>query len=122
MRRILLNFVPIAALCLPSTLLAANGEVDASALGVTTHLALLVGGVLCCSFALKIYFLLKGGELAAGWQMLTASFLLFSIGELLSVAAALEIIGLQTNAIRIVQVLALFLILFGVVKIKRSLS
>jgi hypothetical protein len=122
MKRILLYFVAVATLCLPGTLLAANGQADASVLSLATHLALFVVGALSCSVTLKIYFLLKGGELAAGWQMLTASFLLFSVGEVLNVAAALEIIGLQANAIRVLQVLALFLILLGVIKIKKSLS
>jgi hypothetical protein len=111
-----------AAFFLPATVLAGTGEAETSAIGLTTHLALLVGGVLCLAFSLRIYLLLKGGELATGWQMFAASFLTFSLAELLSVSAAVEIMALQINTIRVLQVLALFLILLGVVKIKRSLS
>lgn len=112
----------IIAVLLPSSLAAANGGAGSSAAGMTTDLALLIGGVLCFAYAMRIYLLLKGGELSTGWQMVTISFLLFVIAELLSVSATFEIIALQVNAIRVLQVLSLFLILFGVIKIKKSLS
>lgn len=122
MNRFLLYVIPVAALLLPAFALAGTGEADATTVGVASHVALLIGGVLCFSFAMKIYLLLKGGEMAVGWQMVTASFLLFTVSELLNISASLEIVGLQTNAIRVLQVLALFLILFGVVRIKKSLT
>jgi hypothetical protein len=71
---------------------------------------------------LKIFGLLKGGELSPGWQVLAISFLIFSFGQLLSLAIKLEIVSVQKNAISILQLLALVLIAVGVAKIKRSLT
>ena len=64
----------------------------------------------------------KGGELSPGWQVLAVSFLIFSLGQLLSLAIKLEIVTVQKNAISILQLLALILVAVGVTKIKKSLT
>lgn len=99
---------------------AAGGEV--SAIGVAIDVLLLVAGILCFVLCLKIFALLKGGELSPGWQMLSVSFLIFSIGQALSLAIELEFVALHKNAISVLQALALFLIVLGVARIKKSLT
>jgi hypothetical protein len=95
---------------------------DVTAFGVAIDIVLLAAGLLCFVMCLKIFGLLKGGELSPGWQVLAISFLIFSLGQLLSLAIKLEIVSVQKNAISILQLLALVLVAVGVSKIKRSLT
>jgi hypothetical protein len=99
---------------------AKTGEV--SAFGVAIDIVLLVVGLICFAVCLKIFALLRGGELSPGWQVLAVSFLIFSLGQLLSLAIKLDIVTMQRNAIGILQLLALILVAIGVTKIKKSLT
>jgi hypothetical protein len=99
---------------------AKTGEV--SAFGVAIDIVLLVVGLICFAVCLKIFALLRGGELSPGWQVLAVSFLIFSLGQLLSLAIKLDIVTMQRNAIGILQLLALILVAVGVTKIKKSLT
>ncbi len=95
---------------------------DVTAMGVAIDIILLAAGLLCFVLCLRIFALLRGGELSPGWQVLAISFLIFSLGELLSVAIKLDIVTVQKNAIGVLQLLALFLVAIGVAKIKKSLT
>ncbi|MCX6830829.1 MAG: hypothetical protein NT028_01685 [candidate division Zixibacteria bacterium] len=99
---------------------AKTGEV--SAFGVAIDIVLLVAGLIFFVMCLKIFALLRGGELSPGWQVLAVSFLIFSLGQLLSLAIKLDIVTMQRNAIGILQLLALILVAVGVTKIKKSLT
>lgn len=99
---------------------AKTGEV--SALGVAIDIVLLAAGLICFVVCLKIFALLRGGELSPGWQVLAISFLIFSLGQVLSLAIKLDIVTVQRNAIGILQLLALILVAVGVTKIKKSLT
>jgi len=99
---------------------AKTGEM--SAFGVAIDIVLLVAGLICFAGCLKIFALLRGGELSPGWQVLAVSFLIFSLGQLLSLAIKLDIVTMQRNAIGILQLLALVLVAVGVTKIKKSLT
>lgn len=99
---------------------AKTGEV--SAFGVAIDIVLLVAGLVCFVLCTKIFSLLRGGELSPGWQVLAISFLIFSLGQLLSLAIKLDIVAMQKNVIGILQLLALLLVAVGVAKIKKSLT
>lgn len=95
---------------------------ETSALGVAIDVLLLVAGLLCFSMCMKIFTLLKGGELSPGWQLLSVSFLIFAIGQALSISRELDFIALPKSAVSALHVLALFMIVLGVARIKKSLT
>ena len=95
---------------------------EGSALGVAIDVLLLIAGLLCFAMCLKIFSLLRGGDLSPGWQMLSVSFLIFSVAQVLSLSTELEIVLLHRNAVSILHAVALFLIVFGVARIKKSLT
>lgn len=95
---------------------------DTSAMGVAIDILLLVAGLLCFSMCMKIFTLLKGGELSPGWQLLSVSFLIFAIGQALSISRELDFIALPKSAVSALHVLALFMIVLGVARIKKSLT
>ena len=90
------KFVTISLLLLQAApLLADTPEHQGSAAGVAIDLLLLVAGLLCFVICTKIFTLLKGGELSPGWQMLSVSFLIFSLSQVLSLTIQLDIIALH---------------------------
>ncbi len=99
-----------------------NPANDTSAMGVAIDILLLVAGLLCFSMCMKIFTLLKGGELSPGWQLLSVSFLIFAIGQALSISRELDFIALPKSAVSALHVLALFMIVLGVARIKKSLT
>jgi hypothetical protein len=119
-RAVILALVAMPLTSVLAETTAKTGEV--SAFGVAIDIVLLVVGLICFVVCLKIFALLRGGELSPGWQVLAVSFLIFSLGELLSLAIKLDIVTMQKNAIGILQLLALLLVAVGVTKIKKSLT
>lgn len=99
-----------------------NPANDTSAMSVAIDVLLLVAGLLCFSMCMKIFTLLKGGELSPGWQLLSVSFLIFSIGQALGISRELDFIALPKSAVSALHVLALFMIVLGVARIKKSLT
>ncbi|TFH64595.1 MAG: hypothetical protein E4G91_05280 [Candidatus Zixiibacteriota bacterium] len=119
-RTVILALVALPASNALAQTAAKTGEV--SAFGVAIDIVLLVAGLICFVMCLKIFALLRGGELSPGWQVLAVSFLIFSLGQLLNLAIKLDIVTMQKNAIGILQLLALILVAVGVTKIKKSLT
>ena len=97
-------------------------ESNVSGLGVAVDFLLLGAGLICFSTCLKIFGLLKGGELSSGWQILAVSFIMFSLGQLLSISIDLEFVSLHHSAASVMHLLALGLVIMGVTKIKKSLT
>lgn len=95
---------------------------DTSAMGVAIDVLLLGAGLLCFSMCMKIFTLLKGGELSPGWQLLSFSFLIFAVGQALGISRELDFIALPKSAVSAFHVLALFMIVLGVARIKKSLT
>lgn len=115
--------LPVLLSLLPfSGVAAQTGGGETSALGVAIDVLLLVAGLLCFSMCLKIFALLKGGELSPGWQLLSVSFLIFSVGQALGIALELDFLSLPKSAVSALHVLALFMIVLGVARIKKSLT
>lgn len=113
----------LALVILPFTGAAAQtAPGESSAAAVAVDILLLIAGLLCFSLCMKIFSLLKGGELSPGWQLLSVSFLIFSIGQALSISLELDFLSLPKGAVSALQVLALFMIVMGVARIKKSLT
>jgi len=113
----------LALVILPFTGAAAQtAPGESSAVAVAVDILLLIAGLLCFSMCMKIFALLKGGELSPGWQLLSVSFLIFSIGQALSISLELDFLSLPQGAVSALQVLALFMIVMGVARIKKSLT
>jgi hypothetical protein len=119
-RTVILALVTLPVSSALAQTVAKTGEV--SAFGVAIDIVLLVTGLICFAVCQKVFALLRGGELSPGWQVLAVSFLIFSLGQLLSLAIKLDIVTMQRNAIGILQLLALILVAIGVTKIKKSLT
>jgi hypothetical protein len=119
-RLLTLTLLALPFVSAPAQTVVKTGEV--TAFGVAIDIVLLVAGLLCFVMCLKIFALLRGGELSPGWQVLAISFLIFSLGQLLSLAIKLDIVTVQKNAIGILQLLALILVAVGVARIKKSLT
>ena len=122
MAKIVGGLTGILLLLPAATALAQVKGNDVSAVGVVFDFMLLFTGILCFVMCLKIFSLLRGGELSPGWQMLSVSFLIFSIAQILSLSIELEFVALHKNAISVLQVVSLLLIALGVGKIKKSLT
>jgi hypothetical protein len=122
MRKLTLLTIPTICLFTPLQLMAQAGGMDVSAVDVVVDVLLLIAGLVCFSLCLKVFSLLRGGELSPGWQLLAISFLIFSIGQGLGLLIALEFMSIPQNAISAINVVALFMIVFGVAKIKKSLT
>lgn len=102
---------------------AQSGPVEqTSALDVAVDVLLMAAGLACFSMCLKIFGLLKGGELSPGWQILSVSFLIFAVGQALGISRELDFIALPKGAVSALHVLALFMIVLGVARIKKSLT
>ena len=117
----LLIFGLIALLFLPSALLAdaASGSSD---VGVLFNGLILLVVLVCFFVSLKIFSLLRGGELASGWQMLAIAFVLLCLGQLIDLMVTLEIAGLNQAMVATARLAGAFLLLLGVVRIKKVLS
>jgi hypothetical protein len=117
----LLILALIALLFLPSALLAdaASGSSD---VGVLFNGLILLVVLVCFFVALKIFSLLRGGELASGWQMLAIAFVLLCLGQLIDLMVTLEIAGLNQAMVATARLAGAFLLLLGVVRIKKVLS
>ncbi len=107
---------------LTPALAQSGGAPTTGALDIVVDVLLLAAGLLCFSMCLKIFALLKGGELSPGWQLLSISFLIFSIGQALNIALELGFVAMPTSAVSALHVLALFMIVLGVARIKKSLT
>jgi len=117
----LLIFALAALLFLPSALMAdaASGGSD---VGVLFNGLILLVVLVCFFVAMKIFSLLRGGELASGWQMLAIAFIILCLGQLIDLMATLEIGGLNQAIVATVRLAGVFLLLLGVVRIKKVLS
>ena len=122
MNRYSVSLTLVAAAIPTGSLMAqpALGEVSAVSVGI--DLLLFVAGLLCFATSMKIFTLLRGGELSSGWQILSVSFLLFSIAQALELSIKLEFFKMPDTAISVMQAVAVILIFIGVARIKRALT
>ena len=78
--------------------------------------------VICFFLALKIFSLLKGGELASAWQMLAIAFLVLLIAEGVQLIDMLNIASLGDTAAMLIRLVGIGAVMIGMLRIKRVLS
>lgn len=112
----------ISLILLPSLLLADSESGSISGIGILFSGLILVVVFVCFFLALKVFSLLRGGELASGWQMLAISFIVLCLGQLMELASSLELFNLDQVVVVTLRLAGVFLLLFGIVRIKKVLS
>jgi hypothetical protein len=78
--------------------------------------------VICIFLALKIFSLLKGGELASAWQLLTIAFVVLLIAEGVQLIDMLNIASLGDTAAMLIRLVGIGAVMIGMLRIKRVLS
>ncbi|MFH1893036.1 MAG: hypothetical protein ABIK83_10205 [Candidatus Zixiibacteriota bacterium] len=89
--------------------------------GLLVALMLLLAAI-CFFVALKIFSSLRGGEMAAAWQILAVSFMILLIAEAVSLLNILEVVSIGQYAAMVIRLLGLATIMIGVSKIRKVLS
>ncbi len=123
MNRSLLSLITcVAAASIPRVAVAdtdLGGSTMAGSLVVGTIILVVV---ICIFLALKIFFLLKGGELASAWQMLAIAFVILLIAEGVQLIDMLNIASLGDTAAMLIRLVGIGAVMIGILRIKRVLS
>lgn len=104
---------------------AAYAGIDNSAVHVPGLLIvglMLMVMIVCFSLALKVFSLLKGGELASAWQILAISFMILLIAEAVKFVDLLNIANIGETAAMLVRLVGIGTVMIGISRIKRVLS
>ena len=112
----------LAASLAPRGAYAGSVGEDASAAGVLVVIMILLLVVICFFLALKIFSLLKGGELASAWQMLAISFMILLIAEAVKLIDMLNVANLGDTASMLIRLIGITAVMIGISKIKKALS
>jgi hypothetical protein len=83
---------------------------------------LLVGTFSCFLISVKVKSFLRDGELAAGWTLLSLSFVLLFVAQLLSLFLIIGLLSIAPNIISSLRVLFILLLGSGIYFMKRVLS
>ena len=118
----ILTITLITLILLPSLLLADSEPGSISGIGILFSGLILVVVFVCFFLAMKVFSLLRGGELASGWQMLAISFIVLCLGQLVELASTLELFNLDQAIVVTLRLAGVFLLLLGIVRIKKVLS
>ncbi|MBU1317638.1 MAG: hypothetical protein KKG33_07585 [candidate division Zixibacteria bacterium] len=89
--------------------------------GLLVALMLLLAAI-CFFVALKIFSSLRGGEMAAAWQILAVSFIILLIAEAVSLLNILDVANVGQYTAMVIRLLGLATIMIGVSKIRKVLS
>lgn len=89
--------------------------------GILVALMLLIAGI-CFFVAVKIFSSLRGGEMAAPWQIIAVSFVILLIAEAMSLLNIFEIANVGQHSAMVIRLLGLAAIMMGVSKIRKVLS
>ena len=107
---------------LPSLLLADSESGGVSGIGVLFGGLILLVVFVCFFLAMKIFSLLRGGELASGWQMLSISFIVLCLAQIVDLAYSMELFNISQAVVATLRLAGVFLLLLGIVRIKKVLS
>jgi hypothetical protein len=119
--KILLSIVMIS-LFMPSILLGGDGSMAVSGLGVLFGTGIFLIILVCFFIAMKIFSMLRGGEMASGWQVLAISFIILCLGQLVELASSLELFSLDLAFVVAIRLIGVFMLLVGIMRIKKVLS
>lgn len=121
-RRYFFLITVLAASLAPRGASAGSVGGSASAAGVLVAMMILLFAVICFFLALKVFSLLKGGELASAWQMLAVSFMILLIAEAVKLIDMLNVANLGDTAAMLIRLIGIAAVMIGISKIKKALS
>lgn len=101
---------------------AAGGSGSSLMLPTFLDILLLVGTFSCFLISVKVKSFLRDGELAAGWTLLSLSFVLLFVAQLLSLFLIIGLLSIAPNIISSLRVLFILLLGSGIYFMKRVLS
>ena len=100
---------------------AANFAVITSPPTLLNAFILLIA-IACVVGSMKIFELVRGGQMSKSWQILILGFIIFAASQIASLCVAFEIISLPAYVVPSLVVVALGLFLYGIFETKRILS
>jgi len=112
----------VMLMLLPNLLLAGTGEGSVSGVGIMFNGVILLVILVCFMVALKVFSILRGGELASGWQFIAVSFMILCLGQVLELVSTLELFSLNPAFIIAIRLAGVVLLMLGLARIKRVLS
>ncbi len=118
----LISFALLFLLAWPALLMADTSGNDVSGMGVIFNGVILLLVIVCFVFALRIFSLLRGGEMASGWQFLAISFIVICLGQLVELFSTLELFAINHAVVMAIRLAGIFLLVLGIAKIKKVLS
>lgn len=104
-----------------ATAQAANFAVITSPPTVLNAFILLIA-IACAVGSIKIFELVRGGQMSKSWQILILGFIIFAASQIVNLCVAFEIISLPAYVVPALVVVALGLFLHGIFETKRILS
>lgn len=107
---------------LPGMLMAGTGDGSVSGVSLLFNGVILLVVLICFLVALKVFSILRGGELASGWQFIAISFMVLCLGQVLDLISTLELFSLNMAFVVAVRLAGVVLLMLGLARIKRVLS
>jgi hypothetical protein len=123
MNRSLLSLITCVAAASIPRVAVADTDLGGSTMAGSLVVGMIILVVVICIFlALKIFSLLKGGELASAWQLLTIAFVVLLIAEGVQLIDMLNIASLGNTAAMLIRLVGIGAVMIGMLRIKRVLS
>ncbi len=102
---------------------AQMGELSSKPAWSTLLDILLLLGILTCFFiSVKVKSFLRDGELASGWTLLSLSFVLLFMAQLLSLSLNISLLDVPISIVSIIRLISIFTLASGIYFMKRVLS
>lgn len=112
----------VLLLLLPNLVLAGTGDGAVSGVNIMFNGVILLVMLVCLMVALKVFSILRGGELATGWQFLAVSFMILCLGQVLELVSTLELFSLNSAFVIAIKLAGVVMLMLGLARIKRVLS
>lgn len=109
-------------------LIAAASRAEAANLAVITNPPTALNAlVFLCAVAatggaVKVLTLVKGGRLSRSWQMFVLGFALLAISQIIMLCQVMEVFTLPEMVVPGIAVVAIGLLFYGILEVKRTLS
>jgi len=101
---------------------AVQSSKSSSVLPAFLDVLLLVGTFVCFLISVRVKSFLRDGELASGWTLLSLSFVLLFVAQLLSLSLSVGFLNISPSIISSIRVLFILFLASGVYFMKKVLS
>jgi len=101
---------------------AVQSSKSSSVLPAFLDVLLLVGTFVCFFISVRVKSFLRDGELASGWTLLSLSFVLLFVAQLLSLSLSVGFLNISPSIISSIRVLFILFLASGVYFMKKILS